>query len=87
MVASSDSEIIRQTLLEFNNEFNKGILTDDSFLSAYTKQWLYQREIAKIKKEIDLLENITEQELNNVANEYPDYGDNVSYGGGLEHSD
>ena len=56
VVASSDSEIIRQTFLEFNNEFNNGILTDDSFLSAYSKQWLYQREIAEINKEIESIE-------------------------------
>ena len=56
VVATSDSEIIRQTFLEFNSEFNNGILTDDSFLSAYTKQWMFQREIAKINKEIESIE-------------------------------
>ncbi len=56
VVATSESEIIRQTLLEFNNEFQNGILTNDSFLSAYTKQWLFQREIGKINKEIESIE-------------------------------
>ena len=56
MIATSESEIIRQTLLEFNNEFQNGILTNDSLLSAYTKQWLFKREIGKINKEIESIE-------------------------------
>ena len=56
VIATSESEIIRHTLLEFNNEFQNGILTNDSFLSAYTKQWLFQREIGKINKEIESIE-------------------------------
>jgi superfamily II DNA or RNA helicase/HKD family nuclease len=57
VVATSESEIIRQTLLEFNNEFKNGIITDDSFISAYTKQWLFQREIGRINQEIDSIES------------------------------
>jgi tRNA A37 methylthiotransferase MiaB len=44
-------------------------------------------EKEKIKKELELLYKIEEQEENNIASEYPDYGDNATYGGGIEHDD
>lgn len=57
VVATSESEIIRQTLLEFNNEFKNGIITDDSFIQSYTKQWLFQREISRINQNIESIES------------------------------
>lgn len=40
----------------------------------------------KLKKELKILEEIEEKELAG-ASEFPEYADNASYGGGLEHAD
>jgi hypothetical protein len=41
----------------------------------------------RIKDEISLLEKVRENEMNTVAGEYPDYGDNAGYGGAMERPD
>jgi hypothetical protein len=42
------------------------------------------KERKQLKKDLKLLEKIAEKD-DRQASEFPEYGDNASYGGGLEH--
>lgn len=44
-------------------------------------------EKEKLQKKLDLLNEIEDAQIAAQNNDYPDYGDNASYGGGLEHDD
>jgi hypothetical protein len=41
----------------------------------------------KIQNQIDLLERVNENQIDTSASEYPDYGDNGSYGGSIDRGD
>lgn len=44
------------------------------------------KERKKLKSDLKILEKVAEKD-ERQASEFPDYGDNCSYGGGLEHPD
>jgi hypothetical protein len=41
----------------------------------------------KIQNHIDLLQTVNDNQINTSATEYPDYGDNGSYGGSIDRGD
>lgn len=75
---------LKEKSLERNSKPARNHMIDK--LEAELETSKNTKDRKKIKTNLKILEKIADKD-ERQASEYPDYGDNVSYGGGLEHPD
>lgn len=77
-------EKLREKQLFRTSQYARDNMYDDLREKLKDKK-ISEEDKEKIRKKMDLLKDIEDKQEANRASEFPEYVDNCSYGGGLEH--